>query len=101
MRSLREPDDGSRVTGSIRTHHTIREGASMREQHDAEFTSYIEKTSDHVWGVVYKGVYQGFYRTREEARKKIRSLKLFRRYFPLPGPWNRFSRILREVYDPT
>lgn len=81
-----------------------------REQHDAEFTSYIEKTSDHVWGVVYKGVYQGFYRTREEARMKIRSLKPFSRYQPLSAeesakldvsrqPWNRFTRVLRDLYD--
>jgi len=82
----------------------------MREQHDAKFTSYIEKMSDHVWAVIYKDVYQGFYPTREEARKKIRSLKPFSSYRPLSNeekaqleitkrPWSRLTRILQDLYD--
>jgi hypothetical protein len=88
---------------------------SYREQHDAEFTSYIEQSpmfdiNGERWSVVYKGVPQGVFRTREEARKRIRSLKPFSRYQPLTAeesakldvakrPWGRFTRILRDVYD--
>jgi hypothetical protein len=82
----------------------------MREQHDAKFTSYIEWMGPNAWGVVYKNVYQGFYPTREEARKKIRSLKPFSSYRPLSDeekaqleitrrPWSRITRILQDLYD--
>lgn len=88
---------------------------SYREQHDAEFTSYIEQSpvfdiNGERWSVVYKGVPQGVYATREEARRKIRSLKPFSAYRPLTAeegakldvsklPWNRFTRVLRDLYD--
>jgi hypothetical protein len=85
-----------------------------REQHDAEFTSYIEPAYDGGsyagWLVVYKNAPQGVYATREQARKKIRSLKPFSSYRPLSNeekaqleitkrPWSRLTRILQDLYD--
>jgi len=84
----------------------------VREQHDAEFTSYIEHTDfpGRPWMVVFKEVTVGFYRTRAEARMRIRALKPFSKYRPLTDeekearrevsrlPWGRFTAILRGLY---
>lgn len=66
-----------------------------REQHSADWTSYIEKIDERRWRVVFRGVDQGVQGTREKARHLIRSLK------GASGPpfWveDRFTRILSAL----
>jgi len=84
------------------------------------------QVGEPVWLVVWKGIPQGVYATREEARVAIRALKPFSHYVPkqvsagkmvpeeveevlspeiqakldiLGRPWNRFTKVLRDVYD--
>lgn len=58
----------------------------LHEQHSADGHDFIDHTGDGAWVVVWRGVNRTTYKTREIARRVIRTLKRTR-----PGQQLSFS----------